>query len=334
MPHISVVSPIYNEAALTIQTLVERLVRTLTTITEDYEIILVDDGSNNNAWDVIHAISVDNPKVKGIRLARNFGQHSAIAAGLDGVSGDRVVVMDSDLQDRPEVIPELYRAAEAGFDVVFVDRAARPEGPVYRFLAAAFYKIFNFLAGENYQRKQGNFSIISRDVVKALRTVPDRDRFYGGTVRWLGFRQTSIAASHGERFHGKPTYSLRGRFRFALQLILGYSTRLLYVAIALGIVMSLISFGLAIDIVIYKLSNPHLPVPGWPSVMTAVFFTAGVTNVMLGLIGIYIGDLVERSKDRPRYIIQKRIGDFPRIASSTDVHSFTRRQRISRAKAS
>ena len=333
MPHISIVSPVYNEASATINTLVERLVRALAEITDDYEIILVDDGSRNDAWESICAISIDNSMVKGIRLARNFGQHSAIAAGLDHVSGDWVVVMDSDLQDRPEVIPELYRTAKSGHDVVFVNRTARPEGVLYRFLAAAFYKIFNFLAGEEYQRRQGNFSIISRSVVDALRTVPDRDRFYGGTVRWLGFRQTSIAAMHGERFSGKPTYNLRGRFRFALQLILGYSTRLLYVAIALGIVMSLISFALAIEIVVYKLTNPHLPVPGWPSVMTAVFFTAGVTNVMLGLIGIYIGDLVERSKDRPPYVVHKRIGDFPGSTTST-VHSLAKKQRIDRARAS
>ena len=163
--------------------------------------------------------------------------------------------------------------------------------------------------------------------------MPDRDRFYGGTVRWLGFRQTSIPATHGERFSGKPTYNFRGRLRFALQLILGYSTRLLYVAIAMGIIMSLISFALAIDVIIYKLTNPELPVPGWPSVMTAVFFTAGVTNVMLGLIGIYIGDLVERSKDRPPYVVHKRIGDFPGSTTST-VHSFAKKHNDNRARAS
>ena len=168
MPHISIVSPIYNEASATISTLVDTLVHALAEITDDYEIILVDDGSRNDAWESICAMSTENSSVKGIRLARNFGQHSAIAAGLDHTSGDWVVVMDSDLQDRPEVIPELYRTAENGHDVVFVDRRARPEGIVYRFLAAAFYKVFNFLAGQEYQRRQGNFSIISRNVVDAL----------------------------------------------------------------------------------------------------------------------------------------------------------------------
>jgi glycosyltransferase involved in cell wall biosynthesis len=333
MPHISIVSPVYNEASATIKTLVERLVRAITNITDDYEIILIDDGSHNDAWESICAIAAVNPMIKGIRLARNFGQHSAIAAGLDHTSGDWVVVMDSDLQDRPEVIPELYRTAKNGYDAVFVERMARPEGISYRFLAATFYRLFNFLASDDYQRKHGNFSIISRDVVEALRIVPDRDRFYGGTVRWLGFRRTSIAATHGERFSGKPTYNLRGRFRFALQLIVGYSTRLLYVAIALGLAMSLASFVLAADIVIYKLTNPALPVPGWPSVMTAVFFTAGVTNIMLGLIGIYIADLVERSKGRPHYVVHQRLGDLPGTTTST-VPLLKKKHRATRPLAS
>src|SRR5437773_1194376 len=222
MPYISVVTPVYNEAAATLNALVDRLAAALTSLAADYEVILVDDGSRNDAWQSICTISRANPKVKGIRLARNFGQHSAIAAGLDHALGEWVVVMDSDLQDRPEVIPELHEKAKGGYDIVFVDRAARPEGMFYQFFAAAFYKLLNFLAGQEFQSRQGNFSIISREVVEAIREVPDRDRFYGGTVRWLGFRHTSITARHDKRFSGEPAYNLRSRFRFAFQLILGY----------------------------------------------------------------------------------------------------------------
>jgi dolichol-phosphate mannosyltransferase len=312
MPHISIVAPVYNEAAATLNALVDQLAVALTPVAADYEIIFVDDGSRNDAWETITAISLANGKVKGIRLARNFGQHAAIAAGLDHALGEWVAVMDSDLQDRPEVIPAMYEKAKGGYDVVFVDRTARPEGMIYRFLAAMFYNVLNFLAGEEYQRTRGNFSIISREVVEACRKVPDRDRFYGGTVRWVGFRQTSITAPHGKRFIGAPNYNLSSRFRFAFQLILGYSTRLLYVAILLGLVMALISFVMGIEIAIYKFTNPELPVPGWPSVITAVFFTAGMTNIMLGFIGIYLADLIERSKGRPRYVIQRRVGDLPK----------------------
>jgi polyisoprenyl-phosphate glycosyltransferase len=333
MPHISIVTPVYNETSATLNALVDRLTAALIPLAADHEIILVDDGSENDAWDSISAISLANPKVKGIRLARNFGQHSAIAAGLDHASGEWVVVMDSDLQDRPEVIADLYEKAKCGYDVVFVDRAARPEGTLYRFLAARFYNLFNFFAGQDYQRTQGNFSVISREVVEAFRQMPDRARFYGGTVRWLGFRQTSIAARHGDRFEGKTTYDLRNRFRFAFQLILGYSTRLLYVAIVLGLVMAVISFVMAAEIVVYKLTNPDRPVPGWPSVMTAVFFTAGVTNIMLGLIGIYLGDLVERSKGRPDYVVQRRVGDLPQNTMTT-LQPLAKKRRDHRAHAS
>src|SRR5262245_26176459 len=197
MPHISIVAPVYHEVAATLNQLADRVATALTSVAHDYEVILVDDGSRNDAWKTICAISRSNSKVKGIRLARNFGQHSAIAAGLDYALGDWVVVMDSDLQDRPEVIPELYEKAKAGYDIVFVNREARTEGALYRFVAVTFYKLLNFLAGQTYQSRQGNFSIISRQVVEAFRQVPDRDRFYGGTLRWLGFSQTWITARHG-----------------------------------------------------------------------------------------------------------------------------------------
>jgi polyisoprenyl-phosphate glycosyltransferase len=311
MPHISIVAPVYNEAAVTLKALVDRVADALRPITADFEIILVDDGSRNETWQDICAIAAANPKVKAIRLTRNFGQHPAIAAGLDHASGDWVVVMDSDLQDRPEVIPELYETVKAGFDVAFVDRVARPESLFHQFMASTFYKLLNLLAGQRFSNKQANFSIISREVVEAFRHVPDRERFYGGTVRWLGFHQTSITARHGERFAGNPAHNLKARFRFALQLILGYSTRLLYVAIVLGLLMAATSFVMAAGIVVYAISYPELPVPGWPSVITAVFFAAGVTNVMLGLIGIYLGDLTERSKGRPPYLVQRRVGDLP-----------------------
>jgi polyisoprenyl-phosphate glycosyltransferase len=333
MAYISVVTPVYNEVAATLNALVDRLAAALMSVAADYEIILVDDGSRNDAWESICTISRANPKVKGIRLARNFGQHSAIAAGLDHALGEWVVVMDSDLQDRPEVIPELHKRAIAGYDVVFVDREARPEAKIYQFIAATFYKLLNFLAGQEFQSKQGNFSIISREVVEAVQDVPDRDRFYGGTVRWLGFRHTSITARHDKRFGGEPAYNWRSRFRFAFQLILGYSTRLLYLAVVLGLVMALISLVMAAEIVVYAITNPTLPVPGWPSVATIVLFTAGVTNVMVGLIGIYLADLIERSKGRPRYVVQRRVGNLPKRIAAQD-RSLAEKQRNRQPQAS
>jgi dolichol-phosphate mannosyltransferase len=308
MTHLSVVTPVYNEDASTLTVLVQQLIEALAAITSDFEILFVDDGSRNDAWQTISFLADQSPHVRGLRLLRNFGQHAAISAGLDHAKGDWVVVMDSDLQDRPEIISKLYAKAQDRYDVVFVNRQRRPEGTLYLFLSGIFYSTLNALAGQNYNRLQGNFSIISRAAVTAFRTVPDRDRFYGGTLHWLGFPSATIDAAHGHRFSGKPSYTFKTRLRFAGRLIIGHSTRLLYAAIIFGGLMGLASFAMAGWVIAHKILNPDLPVPGWPSVMTAVFFAAGMTNVMIGLVGIYLAELFAWSKGRPRYLIGQTVG--------------------------
>ena len=318
MPKISVVSPVYNESSATLSALADRVAIAVASIPLELELILVDDGSRQETWDAIYGLCRQRSEVKGVRLARNFGQHAAIAAGLDQTTGDWAVVMDSDLQDRPEVIPELYHKSCEGFDVVFVNRELRPESALYRLLALVFYRVLNFLSGQYYERRQANFSILTRQVVEAFRNVPDRDRFYGGVVRWLGFRTAFINARHGTRPYGKTTYSFRGRLRFAFRIIFGFSSRLLHASIVAGLLMATLSFGAAIVIVIDKVAHPALPVPGWPSVMTAVFFTAGVTNVMLGLVGVYVGNLFEQSKRRPIYVVAQTTAPGHSIAVGTN----------------
>jgi glycosyltransferase involved in cell wall biosynthesis len=189
MPHISIVAPVYNEEAATLSELALQLKSALVPITGDFEIILVDDGSRNDAWSNIVSLSQADRRIKGVSFTRNFGQHAAIAAGIDHANGDWVVVMDSDLQDRPEVIPDLYRRANEGFDIVFVSPKNRPESVLYRVMTRIFYSLFHYLAGHELNPQRGNFSIISREVVDAYCRVPDRDCFYPGTLGWLGFRQ-------------------------------------------------------------------------------------------------------------------------------------------------
>jgi dolichol-phosphate mannosyltransferase len=303
MPEISVVAPVYNQHAATLIELVQRLSVSVSTITEDFEIVLVDDGSVNDAWLTISDIARDNPKVRGFHLARNFGQHVAITAGLDHANGNWVVVMDADLQDRPEVIPELYAKAQQGYDVVFVNRVQRPESLVYRMFAASFYLILNALSGQDYNRLQGNFSIVSANAVRAFRLLREPGRFYGGMLRWVGFRHGSICASHAAPDAGQTSYSFPKRIRFALGLIVSFSTRLLYISIVIGLVMAVASFVMAGFIIVDKLLYPEYPLQGWPSVMTAIFFTAGVTNVAIGLTGIYIGQILQQTRGRPLYVV-------------------------------
>jgi polyisoprenyl-phosphate glycosyltransferase len=303
MPEISVVAPVYNQHAATLTELVQRLSVSVSKITEDFEIVLVDDGSVNDAWLTISEMARNNPKVRGFHLARNFGQHVAITAGLDHANGNWVVVMDADLQDRPEVIPELYDKAQQGYDVVFVNRVQRPESFVYRMFAACFYLILNALSGQDYNRLQGNFSIVSANAVRAFRLLREPGRFYGGMLRWVGFRHGSICASHAAPDAGQTSYSFLKRLRFALGVIVSFSTRLLYVSIVIGLVMAVGSFVMAGFIIIDKLLYPEYPLQGWPSVMTAIFFTAGVTNVAIGLTGIYIGQILQQTRGRPVYVV-------------------------------
>jgi polyisoprenyl-phosphate glycosyltransferase len=311
MPHISIVTSIYNEDAATLSELTLRLKNALTPITTDFEIIMVDDGSGNDAWANIVSLSQADRRIIGIRFIRNFGQHAAIAAGIDHAKGDWVVVMDSDLQDCPEVIHDLYRKANEGFDVVFVSPENRRESVLYRGVTRTFYGLFRLLAGHALNHRQGNFSIISRDVADAYRRVPDRDRFYAGTLGWLGFRQSIIFAPRGERFAGHGNYTARGLLRLARRSIVGYSTRLLFVAIAFGFAMALVSLVMAGYVVIGEFFTAAPPPGNWAGAILGVLVAVGVMNVTIGLLGLYIADLYERVNQRPIYIVRQYAGRTP-----------------------
>lgn len=314
MPHISVVAPVYNEETATLSELVSQLETALASITGDFEIILVDDGSCNDAWADIVSLAQSDRRITGIRFTRNFGQHAAIAAGIDHASGDWVVVMDSDLQDRPAVITDLYRKANEGFDVVFASPSNRSESMPYRHATRIFYRLLNFLAGQELEHQRGNFSIIRREVADAYRHIPDRDCFYAGALGWLGFRHSVVFAQQGERFAGHSTYTFMGLVSLARRVIVTFSSRLLYLAIAFGIAMACTSFIITAGIVVDKLVKPATAVSGWASVMSVILFTAGVTNIMLGLVGLYIAEMFERAKQRPIYVIRQRTSRAPREA--------------------
>ncbi len=305
MPHLSIVAPVFNEPSTVVDALTGRIAAAVVGITDDYEIVLIDDGSRRETWVAISGAAARDSRVVGFRFARNFGQHVAISAGLDKADGDWVVVMDSDLQDRPEVIPELYAKASEGYDVVFVKRQLRPETLLYRIGARCFYKLLNVLSGQEYNRLYGNFSIISRKVVLAFRSLPESSRFYGGMLSWLGFSEASILAQHGSRQAGSSSYNVKRRVFWALKLIIGFSTRLLYFSISLGFFLALLSLVMGSAILFEKVVSPEKPLPGWPSVFTAVLFIGGVTNIALGIVGVYIARIFEETKRRPLYVVSE-----------------------------
>ena len=239
MAYLSVVVPVLNEEML-IHELVKRIKLNVELITKDFEIIIVDDGSQDETWGEITKHAKQESRIKGYKFSRNFGHHYAITAGLRNAMGEWVVVMDGDLQDRPEVIPELYKKAQEGFDVVFVSRKNRPEKMYYRMAQKLFYFILRTLSGIKFDSSQANFSIISRKVVDAFNTFPENARFYASTIRWLGFKRSFVSADHGSRHSGKPSYTLKKRFKLASDIILSFSERPLKFSIFIGIVISII----------------------------------------------------------------------------------------------
>ena len=300
---LSVVIPVYNESSL-INELIRRVKTNIKLITEDYEIIIVDDGSQDNTWNSIEEEAKSESRIKGVKFSRNFGHHYAITAGLHNSNGDWVVVMDGDLQDRPEVIPDLYKKAQEGFDVVFVSRKNRPEKLYYRIAQKFFYLILRTLSGIDFDSRLSNFSIINKKVVGAFKNFPENARFYGSTIMWLGFKRTLIYADHGVRFSGKPSYTFRKRLKLAIDILLSFSERPLKVAIGIGAILSTLSTLIAIWIAFGALQHGY-SVSGWASLIVSVFFLGGSILTALGIVGIYLGRVFNEVKKRPLYIVEE-----------------------------
>jgi glycosyltransferase involved in cell wall biosynthesis len=304
MVHISVVIPVYK-AEKCLYPLYQRLKLSLEQITQDFEIILVEDCGGDNSWDIIVDISKNDPRVKGIQFSRNFGQHYGITAGLDHCDGDWVVVMDCDLQDRPEEIPRLYAKAQEGYDVVLARRGKRKHPPLKRLTSWLFYQIFNYLTDLQYDGQVGNFRIISRQVVENFCVMREHLRFFGGLVDWMGFPTASINITHDQRFEGKSTYTFAKLWRLASETIIAYSDKPLRLSIKLGFLISTLSFiygiYIAVRVVFYG-----SPVTGWSSLIVSLYFLGGIIISILGILGIYLGKTFDQTKKRPLYLVRNK----------------------------
>jgi glycosyltransferase involved in cell wall biosynthesis len=305
MTHLSVVVPVLNESTL-IEELITQIKLNSQKITEQFEIIIIDDGSIDQTWDLIAKFAGKDKRIKGIKFSRNFGHHYAITAGLQKSIGEWVVVMDGDLQDRPEVIQKLYKKAQEGYDIVFVSRINRPEAWYYLITQKIFYWFLSFLSGIEFDNKQANFSIINRKVVAAFNEFPENSRFYVSTIKWLGFNNSFVIAEHGKRFSGKPSYTLRKRIKLAVDVIVAFSERPLRFSIYLGLSVSLFSILGAIYILI-KAFLKGFSVVGWSSLIISVFFFGGILLIVLGILGVYIGQIFKEVKSRPLFVISENI---------------------------
>ena len=308
-PHISVVIPVY-QAEQCLEELFQRLRGALESISPDFEILLIEDCGEDNSWQVIERLAAVDPRVRGIQFSRNFGQHYGITAGLDYCDGDWVVVMDCDLQDRPEEIPRLYAKAQEGYDIVLAGRGLRKDPALKRITSWLFYKLFSYLADIEYSGENGNFRIMSRKVVANFRRMGERLRFFGGLVQWMGFPTASIEVEHAERFEGVSTYTFAKLWKLATETIIAYSDKPLRLAVRFGFLMAFFSFFYGAYILGTALFYSS-PIPGWSSLIVSLYFIGGIIIGILGVLGIYLGKTFDESKKRPLYIVRRATFDEP-----------------------
>jgi dolichol-phosphate mannosyltransferase len=302
MPHISVVVPVYK-AENCLQELYARLKDALEVISSDFEIVLVEDCGGDRSWEIIVELAHLDPRVKGLQFSRNFGQHYGITAGLDYCDGDWVVVMDCDLQDRPEEIPRLYAKAQEGFDVVLARRGKRKDPPLKRLTSWLFYKVFNYLADLNYDAEVGNFRIVSRRAVESFCQMREQLRFFGGLIDWMGFPTASIDVLHEERFAGRSTYTFRKLWKLASETIIAYSDKPLRISIQLGFIISFLAFIFGL-VILLKALIYGTSVMGWSSLFVSLYFLGGIIISILGILGVYLGKAFDETKKRPLYLIR------------------------------
>lgn len=303
MAHISVVTPVYRAEGC-LRELYTRLVAALEGITGDFEIVMVEDCGGDRSWEIIRELAAKDQRVKGLQFSRNFGQHYGITAGLDHCDGDWVVVIDCDLQDRPEEIPRLYAKALEGYDVVLALRGKRSDGALKRAAARLFYRVFSWLADTRYDGDVGNFRIVSRKVVENCRLMREQLRFFGGLVNWMGFPTASIAAQQATRHDGRSTYTFRALWKLATDTIIAYSDKPLRLSIRFGFIMSFFAFAGGMFILVRALLYGS-PVVGWPSLFVSLYFLGGIIISILGIIGIYLGKTFDEAKKRPLYVVSK-----------------------------
>lgn len=302
---ISIVSPVYKGEKM-LHHLVDRCEAAVSTITDDYEIILVNDCSPDNSWSVLKEICSTDKHVKAIDHSRNFGQHPAISTGLRYVTGDWVVLMDCDLQDRPEDIPALYAKAQEGWDVVFARRGERHDTFFKQLGGKVFHLFFRWLTGIKTDKNIGNFSIFKRACADEIVKIPDHSRSFGTLIRHVGGKTTSIEVERPQREEGTTGYTLSRLFKLAFENSISNSNKPLRMATILGLVMSGASTLLVIYQIMAKIFG-FITVSGYTSTVASIWFVGGIVLFVLGIIGLYIGKIYDQVKGRPYSVVRETI---------------------------
>lgn len=300
-PVLSLIIPVFNEEEI-LPELDRRLKEFLGEIGETWETLFVDDGSHDRTSEMLQELAANEPRYKVISFSRNFGHQAAITAGMDRAEGDAVVIMDADLQDPPEVVTEMIRKWRDGYDVVYGQRTVRHGESVFkRATAAAFYRVLRMLIPIEIPVDVGDFRLLSRSVVLAMRALREEHRFVRGMVSWVGFKQTAVHYERSERFAGETKYPLRKMMRFAIDGITSFSILPLRLATWLGLFSGLVAIAAAAWALYSALTART--VPGWATIMIAVALASSAQLIMTGILGEYIGRIYEEVKRRPLYVI-------------------------------
>ncbi len=301
---LSIVSPIYKGEKM-LDELVRRITESVTPMTDEYEIILVNDQSPDDSWNIIKRICSNDKHVKGVNLSRNFGQHYAITAGLSLVKGEWIVVMDCDLQDRPEEIPNLYhKAMEGYFDIVYAQRQERQDKFLKRLSSAAFHAVFDWLSGMKSDKSIANFGIYHSQVIREYNKMLERARAFGSLIRYVGFSVGYQPVVHAERAEGTSGYNFSRLMKLAFDIMISNTNKPLKLAVEWGLIMSVLSFGLALYNVLAKILGIIL-VQGYTTTVFSIWFVGGILLFMMGVLGLYIDKIFDQVKGRQLFIIKE-----------------------------
>ena len=302
---ISIVSPVYRGEKM-LNELVSRIKAAVVTFTGEYEIILVNDCSPDNSWNEIKRICSNDKKIKALNLSRNYGQERAIKAGLSVTSGNWVVVMDCDLQDRPEEIPNLYNKAKEGYDVVHAQRINRQDGYWKKMSSTLFHLVFNWLSGTQTDKTVSNFGIYSANIIKEYNKFNEQCPDFLTSLSILGFRTTKIPVSHAKRAEGESSYDLHKLLKYAIDCILCNTNKPLRLSAYFGCLMSFLSMLLALYNVVAKLLG-IIELEGFTTTIFSIWFVGGLILAQLGIIGRYLSKVFDQVKNRPVFTIQDYI---------------------------
>lgn len=313
---ISLVVPAYNEEE-GIEELCRRVRAAAPAWNEDWELIVVDDGSRDRTLEILERLALDDPRLKVVSLSRNFGHQPAVTAGLNHARGSIVCVLDADLQDPPEELLPFIAKIREGMDVVYAIRTKRKEGPLKRMAYHVYYRLLRRLATLDIPLDSGDFCVMRGEVVQAINQLPERNRFVRGLRTWVGFRQTGLAYERAARFAGDPKYTLRKLLRLASDGIINFSYRPLQAIMLLGFGVGFVAIVIGLIVLAQYVGdfpiagyNPR-EARGWTSLILVLLFSSAIQLFCLGILGEYIGRLFEETKRRPIYLVKKRIGVEP-----------------------